>query len=400
MGRESGKRVGDRLFVPHIGEQGVEDRQPGAGPDRRHQAGLRQGGDQADRLEEDGLAAGVGARDHHDPFVWVEFQVERDGGDARSNEKGVAARPDRDRTRGDFGDGPFPVVGGPDKRDQPVQLYQRLPRFRERGGVRSATPREDSQNPFNLPRLGSLQLPHPVHHLDRRRGLDEQGGAGGRLIVDVPAHRPLAFSAHRDHVAPLADRDRRLRHPMAVVDPLKAALQVGHNAIVGAGETAAYPAQLMAGRVEHGPLEIDAASNGVFERSVGQQPSPQVPQHRQTLGLAAQRPQNAPSGGQKASQTGEFGGRQHRALDRQAANRGLRIRKLRKRPVPPRRKKLPGLLHRSQPLLDHDGVGRRLEGEDRLPARRRGGEPGGVLQRSLEFENPQSTCGHPRRAPP
>ena len=60
---ERGERLLDRLLVADVGEDGVEDGQPGVGVGGDRQAGLRHQREQADRLERDGLAAGVGAGD-------------------------------------------------------------------------------------------------------------------------------------------------------------------------------------------------------------------------------------------------------------------------------------------------------------------------------------------------
>ena len=67
-----------RLPVADVGVEAAEHRQPAAGPDRRHDAALGQRGREADRLEQHGLAAGVGAADEQRPLVGRELEVERD----------------------------------------------------------------------------------------------------------------------------------------------------------------------------------------------------------------------------------------------------------------------------------------------------------------------------------
>ena len=67
MAGEGRERLVDRLLVADVGEDGVEDREARLGGRGEAEAELVHQGEEADGLEGDGLAAGVGARDDERP---------------------------------------------------------------------------------------------------------------------------------------------------------------------------------------------------------------------------------------------------------------------------------------------------------------------------------------------
>ncbi len=73
---EGRKARGDGLPVADVGVEAPEHRQPAPGADRRNDPALRQGSGETDRLEEHGLAAGVGTADEQRAFVGGELEVE------------------------------------------------------------------------------------------------------------------------------------------------------------------------------------------------------------------------------------------------------------------------------------------------------------------------------------
>ena len=77
-GREAG---GDRLAVTDVGEHRHEQRQRRVGTDRRDDPALRHETQQADGLDQHGLATGVRAGDEHGELVGCQFEIERHDGD-------------------------------------------------------------------------------------------------------------------------------------------------------------------------------------------------------------------------------------------------------------------------------------------------------------------------------
>ena len=96
--RREGREVGgDRLVVADVREEPGEHRQLAAGAHRRDDAALRQRAEEPDRLEQDGLAAGVGTADDERALVRVERQVERHDRLARRQEQRVPPVHDDER---------------------------------------------------------------------------------------------------------------------------------------------------------------------------------------------------------------------------------------------------------------------------------------------------------------
>jgi hypothetical protein len=67
----------DRLFIADIGIDVVEHRDGAFGIHRRRNPGLHHDRDDPDRLQQHGLAAGVGPRDEERPLVGPHRKVER-----------------------------------------------------------------------------------------------------------------------------------------------------------------------------------------------------------------------------------------------------------------------------------------------------------------------------------
>ena len=75
---ERREALGDRLLVADVGEDVAEDRQPRAGLGRDVEAGLVHEGEQAERPQRDGLAAGVRPGDDERRVAVAEPDVDRD----------------------------------------------------------------------------------------------------------------------------------------------------------------------------------------------------------------------------------------------------------------------------------------------------------------------------------
>ncbi len=76
--RKGRKARRDRLAVADVGKDLRKDRQRGMRPDRWDDAALGHQCQQTDRLDQHGLAAGIGTGDQDGEFVGVQFEVERD----------------------------------------------------------------------------------------------------------------------------------------------------------------------------------------------------------------------------------------------------------------------------------------------------------------------------------
>src|SRR5712692_4098396 len=77
MGGKGRKARGDRLAIANVGEYFGEDRQRRMRADRRDNPTLCKQRQQADRLDQNGLAAGVGAGNEDGELVGMKFEVER-----------------------------------------------------------------------------------------------------------------------------------------------------------------------------------------------------------------------------------------------------------------------------------------------------------------------------------
>src|SRR6267378_1280439 len=96
MGAECRETGEDRLLVSDVGVDVVEYRDPGTESDGRGDSRLNERGEKPERLEEHGLAAGVGPGDEQRALIREHLEIERNDVDTLRDEKRVAPLGDRE----------------------------------------------------------------------------------------------------------------------------------------------------------------------------------------------------------------------------------------------------------------------------------------------------------------
>ena len=261
------------------------------------EAALGHQGQQAQGLEADGLAAGVGAGD--DQGVEGVSQLDVDGHGLFGIQQRMPGPPQVD--------GPVPanlrahavhlVAELAPGKDQ-VQMDQRvvvpldiLPVGRRfRGQLR--------QNAFDLLLLLGLQLDQLVVGLDNAHGLHEQRGAGGGNVVDQTRQIAFVLCLYRHHKATVPLGDDSLLQNLAVAGGGDDLLQ--NLAALGLGRPHMPPdiRQLRAGRVGDGVLVHDAALDLLLQKTVAMEGQKQVVDGRLFRGLVVEVLPGPAGGGQ------------------------------------------------------------------------------------------------------
>ena len=258
MRRESGQILLNALLVADVRQHPAVDRDGTAVRRRDVEAALGHQGQQAQGLEGDGLAAGVGAGD--DQGVKGVSQLDVDGHRLLGVQQRVAGlaevdgavppdlRPDGVHFIGELAPGKNQV-----QVDQGVVIpLDVLPVGRRfRGQLR--------QDALDLLLLLGLQLDILVVGLDDAHGLDEQRGAGGGNVVDQAGHIPLVLRFHRHHEAAVPLGDDGLLQNLAVTGGGDDLLQYLAAFRLGRPHMAADVRQFCAGGVGDGVLVHDAA---------------------------------------------------------------------------------------------------------------------------------------------
>ena len=177
VGAEGGEARGDRLAVADVGEEAPEHRQTAPGADRRHDPALRQRGGEPHRLEQHGLAAGVGAADEQRALVrrsargrteppaprrasssgWRPFTIRSDAGRAAHlghlararRPRSARGRPDRPPRRTSR---PRPRIAGSSGRSRSVSSRSTLSVSRS-----SSTSASRSALPSSIASVGSMK---------------------------------------------------------------------------------------------------------------------------------------------------------------------------------------------------------------------------------------------------
>ena len=273
VGGEGGQALGDGLLVPHVGQHPVEHPDAAVVPHRDVEAALGHEGEQADGLEGDGLAAGVGAGDHQGVEVLPQHQVV--GHRLVRIQQGVAGLAQVEALLRDFGRAGAHPVGqlglGEDhvqEDEQAVVLGDVLPELGAVGGQL----RQDALDLLLLPGLELLELVVGLHH---PHGLDEEGGAGGGHVVDQAGHVVFVLRLHRHHEAVVALGDDGLLEVLGLVGGDELVQNVPH---LGGGGPDVPPdgGQLRAGRVGDLVLPQDGAGDLLLQEAVGRQGAEQV----------------------------------------------------------------------------------------------------------------------------
>ena len=176
---------------------------------------------EAERLQRDGLAAGVRARDDDRPQLAeleidrhrcgrVEERVPRAEKDDLVADRHLCAppRPRESPAR----DGEVDRPDGLDERDEPPLAGA------DRG-------RQLAQDPRDLVALGALRLTEPVRVLDDGERLDEERLARAGAVVDDAGHAPARGRPDREHGPPRARRDEVVLQVLAQPGVTREALE-------------------------------------------------------------------------------------------------------------------------------------------------------------------------------
>ena len=200
VGGEGGQALLDALLVSDVGVDIPEEGELASVAGRDMEAGHAHELEEADGLEGDGLAAGVGTRD--DDHVVVGAQLDIDGDDLFGVDQGMAAladvdvifvikdRPGRILLHGQVGAGKDEIQLG--------HVFGVVPELHQ---VLSRLGRQGRQDLFNLLFFLQGKLPQGVVEADDGGGLDKKRGAGGGLVVDQARDLGLVLGLDRDAVA-------------------------------------------------------------------------------------------------------------------------------------------------------------------------------------------------------
>ena len=228
----------DGLFVADVGQDGVEDGERGLVGGRPEPA-LMQQRREAERLQRDGLAAGVRPRDDERPEV-VELEVDRHRDRRIEQRVPCAAKVDAVTDRhlgapprpreGPARDGEVDLPDGLDERDEPV-------------GAGAHGGRELAQDPRDLVALCALRLTEPVRVLDDGERLDEERLARAGAVVDDAGHAPAGGRSEREHGPARARGDEVVLQVLAQLGVTREALEPLGQACASLPELAAEAAK-------------------------------------------------------------------------------------------------------------------------------------------------------------
>ena len=157
-----------------------------SGADRRGNARLRQRRDEAERLEQHRLAAGVRSGDEQRALVGIHLEIERHDVDALREQQRMPSVADREalaRRRRASAGAQRELDREARARVQRVELDERVERREHRVAMRTQRVGELAQNALDLLELLGLELANAIAELDRRRRLDEQRAARRRRVV-------------------------------------------------------------------------------------------------------------------------------------------------------------------------------------------------------------------------
>ena len=124
------------------------------------------------------------------------------------------------------------------------------------------------QNALDLLLLLGQQLPQLIVGLHHAHRLNEEGGAGGRHIVDQTGDGVLMLRLHRHHIPVGADGNDRFLEIFGLIGGDELLQDVPHLGL-GGPHVAADGGQLTAGRVGQLILPYNGVGNGVLQKAVG-----------------------------------------------------------------------------------------------------------------------------------
>ncbi len=256
----------DRLLVADVGEAIIEERDAAlvahGGGDPR----LGHRGEQAERLEQHRLAAGVRAGEEQRALARVHREVERDHGAGTRGEQRMAAGEDREAfaRRRERRRHARELIREASARVQRVEHDERLERFGEAIAQRTHLVGERREDALDLVALLRLDLADAVTEFHGGRRLHEQRAAAPRLVVHDAAHGVPPFAAHRDHVATVAHRHRHVGHARVVVEAREDLLEHLHELGLRGGALAAELAQRRGCGIEHREVVADRSRDRCF----------------------------------------------------------------------------------------------------------------------------------------
>ncbi len=209
-------------------------------PDRRHDPALREQREQADRLDQHGLAAGVGTGDQDRELVGVQLEIERDG----MIEQRMPS-PANLQVPANLRHEPVDLHGVPRPRTQIVERDAHLPRRGDRRGMGAQQVCQLAQYAQHFAQLGGLGGTQLVAELDDLGRLDEHGVARRGLVMDDAAHARSRRGADRNHVAPAAHRDRRVGRALGLIERSQNGAQLVHHVLAGVAHALARAGKIL-----------------------------------------------------------------------------------------------------------------------------------------------------------
>ena len=120
-----------------------------------------------------------------------------------------------------------------------VELGERVDRRRDGVGGASDAGAEAAQDALDLALLFDLELAPGVAQLDDRQGLEEDGGAAGRHVVDDAGDLAAHVGLDRDDVTAVAQGDDRLLGDLRGRSARRGCAGAGGQAVVGDADLAA-----------------------------------------------------------------------------------------------------------------------------------------------------------------
>ena len=257
MRRERREAHRDRLLVADVDEDLVEDGQGGR-VRRRPQAALVQDGGEPERLQGDGLAAGVRPADHERAEA-AEVEVDRH---CRRPVEQRVARPAQHDFVALSHESAAPAAREAAAGDREVELCRGTDECDERIGLGGDERGEVAQDARHLVALGDLGLAQPVRVVDGCERLDEERLAGAGGVVHDAGHAPPGRCLQRQDGAAAALGDEVVLEVLGDGRVVRDLAQALGQAAAALAELAAQAAQRRRGRVpEVGAVLLDRAAD-------------------------------------------------------------------------------------------------------------------------------------------
>lgn len=262
VAREGGQVLRDALLVADVGPDLVQERDGRARRARDGHAAAGHQAQQAERLEADGLAAGVGAGDDQRPEAVAHLDGDGDGRDALVDEQRMArgGQPDGHviaHLRKDGAD----LEGIVGHRGQGVEVAQLLAGHLEVVRVVSDEAGEGVEDGLDLLLLGQLVGAQLVAELQHGERLHEDGRAAGGLVDDEAGELALVLGLHGHDAAAVALRDDGLLEHAVDVGVAEQRIEVAVDLGLGLADVDADGPEPGAGGVHDAGVGGDGAAD-------------------------------------------------------------------------------------------------------------------------------------------